>query len=354
MNGFQNIRSATNLINARFFYLRQHSKPLADLPVLMPEIVPLSIFSMPLSFHLEDPTNLVLISKETGVSKEKLAKKAEELGREVIGDYAYTHDKVVNLSATIPIEIRKAIDQILVKTSCPYSAIIKPMSSCGIKINKTLFDPAKQNVANPPQSITSKLQMKLEAIETNEVEKTKLETGEDFQYRNGMLINRKEFWALIKCEKNEAIPESIRNLFLEKPPFPVQEVIPLKALSKYKSKNIVPDFALAESHYDSGILLKGLEIAGNKDVEFYPIRGKDQPLLVKTTAYMIIIPPRIIDSEDTESERNEIERIKERMLTLDRIILNHKGHAKITNQPFSLLTYHSNRPHITVPTCCPS
>ncbi len=335
MNGFKNLASAINLINARMFYFRQDSKsPSEKDSFVIPAEEPISIFTLPLNFFYEDPLDLVKLSKATGLSKEELGEKAEEMAFEVIGDYAYSKNKLIDLQITILKEINKAVQQIIVQTRCNYEAIIKPMDISGFKIkNKSLFNPTK--ITQTKEKLLHETSEYKKPKKEKYLKLKKFQKIDEFVEKDGILADRDGFCVIFKNENNETIERMINCAALNTPPFLFLDEIPLKALQRIKDERNEPDVKVGESYYDSALVAKVLKITGNTNVSFYQL-GKNQPLGIKTSTYRAIIAPRAVSVSNKKSEIEEAEKIVAIIPTLQRIILNHKNGLKIDAPIFSL------------------
>lgn len=145
MKGFKSFGSARNIIKLFWYYARRDSAWLAEQKedtsaYCIPEREDISRYNIPLSFYFDDPANLALFSKVSGVPREILYKAAQAMGRITIGDYAFTGTKLGDIQDRISKMTEKSFKLIMQEIGCDQAATVELLHKFGFKVMYKSFD----------------------------------------------------------------------------------------------------------------------------------------------------------------------------------------------------------------------
>lgn len=94
MKGFKSIDAARDFIKSYWFFKKKDLMPFLEQDEdALPHDMPLSLFY--------DSVNLAELSKASGISRESLNKTVQKMGREVVGNYAFTENKLKDIQKSI-------------------------------------------------------------------------------------------------------------------------------------------------------------------------------------------------------------------------------------------------------------
>jgi hypothetical protein len=140
MKGFKSIDSARNIIKLYWFHKRKNPK---SLPETEDHISSRghSSYNVPLPYYF-DSANLDLFSKVSGVPREVLNKTAQEMGRTVVGDFAFTETELKDIQNSILNMREKSLRALMQEIRCDQSTTVELLHKFGFNVQFKSFDPS--------------------------------------------------------------------------------------------------------------------------------------------------------------------------------------------------------------------
>ena len=272
-------------------------------------------YNMPVSFYLNEWTDLKKMSQKNRIPLEILKREAQQFGMKIIDRYAFAEEFVQECDLEVQIMMNNFLNEFMqirgcltnppndLKNKLNYGAAIKLLQNSGIKINKTRFYPSN-NVAPIYQN-------KKEIANSIAIEKT-----EGFDEIDGLLVHKSSSVAIIKNETTKAAQRLIESTGLNKGPVSSMPSLPPQALL-FNGKN-EDGFRVEQTCYSSSALAMLLIKIGSDNVQCFQKSDKypDSPLGVKSNNGEGVIPPIMFGRNETDIERKEAEEMKARILTL--------------------------------------